>query len=136
MKDLIKNIAEANGWGFTYGRADFHNLYDGYDDGGIILFLDPLSSDEQIGERGNTEAVNWSGSLLLCMSSNLNEQDYETRYETYIGPLTSGAWDTLKMALRCEANYSLISARTTEVINSMDFNVDGLSVSFVIRELR
>lgn len=134
MKDVLKAIAVANSWGFTYARSDFHNLYDAVPDGGVLMFLDPLTSSEILGARGNTEAIRWSGSFLLSMSSNIDELDYEERYTKYIGPVTAGAYKAFKAALKCERNYLVISLGTTEVINSQDFNVDGLAVSFIIEE--
>lgn len=135
MKDVIKSIAEANGWEFVYGRSDFHNLYDGLDNGAIVLFLDPLQSSDQLGERGNTEAVNWSGSFLLCMDSDIDEGGYEDRYDKYIGPITGGAEKIFKNAIKCMPDYTITSWRATEIINSMDFNADGRSITFIIEQL-
>lgn len=134
MKDKLKAIATANSWGFTYGRSDFYNLYDGVPDGSVLMFLDPLSSSDILGERGNTEAISWSGKFLLSMSSNIDEIDYEERYTKYIGPITAGAFKAFKAALRCERDYVIKSITSTEVINSGDFNVDGLAVSFIIEQ--
>lgn len=135
MKNVFKTIAESNGWAFRYGRSDFNNLYDEIDDGTVVMFLDPLTSNEVLGERGNTESINWSGSFLLCMDSSINEGDYETRYDKYIDPLTRGAVEQFKNDVRCLSDFTITSFRTTEIINSFDFNVDGKSVAFTIEQL-
>lgn len=134
MKDFFEALAATNGWAFDYARADFHNLYDGVADDTVLLMLDPLTSNEALGERGDTQSINWQGTLLLCLNSSIDEIDYNERYKKYIQPLTAGAYQTLKAALKCSNTFTLISAQTTEIINTLDLNCDGLSVSFTIRE--
>lgn len=134
MKSILKQFAEANDIKFIYARADFQNLYDGVHDNGVIMFLDPLQSSENLGPRGNTESVDWSGSFLLSVSSDIDSEDYETRYEQTIKPIVDGKYSDFKQFFKCRPEISIESLKTTEVINSLDFNVDGLSVNFVIRE--
>ncbi len=134
MKDIFQQICTANNIELVYGRDDFNNLYDDVDDGKVVMFLRPLQTSENFGEYGNTESIDWSGSFILCMDSNLDEIDYDTRYEKYIKPITQGAYKAFKSALVCLPTYSIQSLRTVEVINSFDINADGLAVEFLINE--
>lgn len=137
MKDFIENFASENGFIFEYGRTDFLNLYDGdHDSDAVFLFLDPLSSSKSYGQGGTVDSISWSGYFLLCKSSSLNEEDYNYRYENYIKPMIEETLLKFEKALRCSLDYTIESLSTTEVINSdaLDFNFDGVSVNFTIRE--
>ena len=133
MKDFIKQIAESNGWGFSYGREDFHNLYDGLDDDIPVIFLDPVKFRESFNERGRVDFVEYDIKMLVSVSSNFNECDYETRYDNYILPIAAGAYKTIKNAFKCSPDTFVKSSNATEVINSGDFNVDGLAITLVVK---
>ena len=40
MKEVLERIARVEGWGFDYGRRDFHNL--DLEEKTFTLFLDPV----------------------------------------------------------------------------------------------
>lgn len=134
MKELLESVATSNNWGFSYGREDFHNLYKGLNVNTPLMFLDPIISDDDINERGRTESINWSGQFLISVSSKISEKDYETRYAKYIKPIAAPAVKLIKDFFKCQNDYSIIKWRATEVINSGDFNADGLAISFLIRQ--
>lgn len=135
MKDILKEICKAQKWGFTYGRDDFLNLYDGVDDRSkIIMFLDPLSFTDDLNVRSITESRNHQVKFLLSVSSDFDEPDYEVRYDKYIKPLVTPALELIKNTFKCSIDYTITSLSAVEVINSGDFNVDGLAVTSVIRQ--
>lgn len=71
----------------------------------------------------------------MCKSSSYNEKDYRTRYEKYIKPVINELIQNEK-SVRCSGVYSFTNLNVIEIVNSdaLDFNVDGLLVSFTISE--
>lgn len=134
MKDIFKQIATNNGWTFRYAREDYENLYNGVDNNGVVMLLRPLQFNENFNEYGNVETINWSGSFTLSMSSNFDEISYEQRYENYIRPITTTAYEKFKQEMKCTADFSITSINAVEIINSGDFNLDGLFINFQIEQ--
>lgn len=134
MYEILKEIALANGWAFTYARKDFANLYDEIEvSDKPYIFLDPVVIEDAENDSDVLEATIHSGSFMLVMSSDLDDADYNDRYEDYIKPLLEGAARDLKDWIRCGSrNIDFNLWKKTEVINAFDYNFDGLIVSYNI----
>lgn len=134
MYDKLKSIAETNNWVFTYARKDYSNLYDEDIDVNIPhLFVDPIELDEIFDEYNNVESTNYNGSFMLLLSSDIDEEDYNSRYQKYIKPIINTSLQSIKDELQCE-EITIQSWRVVEVIDVFDFNLDGVLVTFSINE--
>lgn len=132
MYEFLKAIAAANGWEFDYGRADFHNLYEGVEKIIPYVFLDPVKIKDNDNDSGVTESKTYSGSFMVVYSSKIDEISYDDRYQKYIKPVLDGAMDTIKTSLRCEYFATFKNWNTTEVINIFDYNFDGIICNYEI----
>ncbi|WP_339875198.1 hypothetical protein [Olleya marilimosa] len=133
MYDLIKYIAQYNNWLFQYARKDFHNLFDEAEQKGVPhLFLDPVQITEEFDEYNNVTKTTYSGSLMILVSSSIDEEDYDYRYQTYIKPIVNDTVSTLKAAIKCDGDNLITSWRITEVINAFDYNLDGVVITYSI----
>lgn len=127
MHDFLKNLAEENDWSFEYARQDYLNLYDDVEAGKIYLMVEPITTDSAFSDLGN-ETVTFSGKLWIVMSSDVDEE-YKDKYEQYIEPIFSNIRKTITNTFAC-SDYELKLFRTTEVINFLDENLDGLLVNY------
>ena len=137
MYNLIKEICETNEWVFNYARTDFSNLYDGDEQVGDttpLVFLDPVQITESFGDMNDLETTNYAGSMMILLSSDLDEEDYDIRYQKYIKPLINTTLNVIKDGIKCDGIYSIITWRTTEIINALDFNADGVIINYSIDE--
>ncbi len=134
MEEILKAIAAANGWSYLYGRTDFQNLFNEDTEQKVCMFVDPITLSDVMNDAGVTEQVKNTGNFMLLLSSDLDEIDYYTRYETYIKPLITIAMQAVKDALRCNDSVIVKKLETTEVINMLDNNGDGIICSFEVYE--
>ena len=133
MYEIIKYLCEFNGWVFQYARKDFANLYDEAEQVGVPhLFLDPVQITEEFNEYNVVTKTTYSGSLMILLSSDIDEEDYDTRYQTYIKPVVNDTLETLKEGIKCDGENNITSWRITEVINAFDYNLDGVIVTYSI----
>lgn len=137
MYEILKQIAAvqvdgADQFGFMYARRDFANLYNELEPNKPVIFLDPVVIDSNFSEMGIVESVTYSGSFMILMSSDVDEVDYDTRYQAYIKPLLTGALLTIKAALICDYPSTIEAWRTTEIINVLDYTFDGIIVNYRI----
>lgn len=131
MKEILEAYAAVQNWNFEYGRADFNNLFEGTEiPGKGYLFLDPVEINYGRNDTQFREATNYSGSFMLLKSSDIDEEDYNTRYETYIKPMIDSDIEDLEDHLICEHDLALTEWRIIEVINFFDYNFDGVLVTF------
>jgi hypothetical protein len=149
MYELIKNITTNNKINFMYGSKDFQNLYDSdsmigddfdasdfdfgdFDTGQIrpVLFLDPIQITENSGEYNIVESTIYEGSFMLVLSSDIGEEDYNSRYEKYIKPMVNTYIKLIKEDIICNGNFLINTWRMVEVINAFDFNGDGIIVTY------
>lgn len=137
MYDILKNIAEvqvlgADQFGFVYARKDFANLYNEVEGTVPIIFLDPVVIDTNFGDFNTVESVTYSGTFMLVVNSDIDETDYDYRYQNYIKPLLDGALTTIKGALVCTYPVTFNTWRTQEIINILDYTLDGVIVTYNI----
>lgn len=131
MEEILRNIAQLQGWSYLYGRSDFQNLFDS-DTQEVSIFVDPVEIEEEFNEAGVTEKTIHSGNFMLLLSSDIDEIDYDTRYQNYIKPLISSAMGEIKKALQCNNNVMLQRWKIVEVINMLDNNGDGIICTFQV----
>lgn len=130
MYDFFKDAATTNGWAFEYGRSDYQNLYNEEVSGGTVhLFVDPITIDSRFSDAGN-ESQTYSGKFMMLLSSDVDEH-YEDKYNDYIKPLINSSIQTLKDELIC-SEMEINKFQLIEVINLLDFNFDGVLVSYSI----
>jgi hypothetical protein len=131
MYDILKEIADNNGWGFFYGRRDFQNLQNEVENTRkIYCFLDPVIIDHNYNEYGELESSTHSGTMMMVKSSPLDE-DYEDKYRERIMLMKSYELIRLTDALSCN-DITINNFRTTEVINLFDYGYDGLIINYSI----
>lgn len=136
MYDLIKEIALVNSWGFEYSRRDFANLYDKEETTAPVIFLDPVATTDDFDEYGTVLSKSYSGSFMVLLSSNLDEEDYDTRYQTYIKPLVNGTLSQIKEAIKCTSSMYIESWREVEIINVFDYGFDGIVVTYSVSDVQ
>jgi hypothetical protein len=129
MYEFLNNIALLNDWVFEYSRADYQNLYDEMDNGKIHLFVDPIVIDSSFSDSGN-ETKTYSGKFMLLLSSDVDE-DYSTKYNTYIKPLIDNGMQSIKDVLLC-SEFQINKLQVVEVINLFDYNLDGVLVNYSV----
>ena len=135
MYDILKTIATTNSYPFCYARKDYANLFDEVELPNIAhIFLDPIVIDSTFDDQNSEESKTYSGSFMILASSDIDEQDYDTRYQTYMKPLLNGASEIIKTAIQCEGSVNITLWRETEIINIFDYNLDGIVVTYVITE--
>jgi hypothetical protein len=134
MYDLLKTIATANSYEFMYARSDFQNLLDSIPTGQTHLILDPVETTENFTEYNQVDSKRYAGTFMVVISSDIDKKSYEDRYTEDIQPLLSGAIEVIKEALKCTGTILIESWRTVEVINMLDYNVDGIAVTYQVLE--
>lgn len=158
LKDVIEEICNENGWLFRYARRDYANLegkgQDEDEDSRELepieptyyLFLDVVVDDIKSEDDGVDMEVTHEGSLMLVTPSNYDGGSYEERYNKYIKPIREGVFsntgikeqealiDVLKDSLRCKLECHFDKWRLTDLINFLDFNMDGMLCTFAINE--
>jgi hypothetical protein len=127
--DFLKNIAINNDWVFKYSPADYQNLYDEATTEKIHLFIDPIKIDSSFSDSG-FETKTYTGFFMLLFSSDVDE-DYTVKYETHIKPLITTGTQVIKDLILC-SEYTINKFQTIEVINRLDFNLDGVIVNYSI----
>lgn len=135
MYNLLKTICTDNEWVFEYARKDFHNLYEGelqVGDTTPVVFLDPVQITENFDEYSKVESTTYDGQFMVLLSSDIDEEDYDYRYQTYIKPIITSTLDTIKSAIVCDGVYTIQSWRSIEIINAFDFNADGVIITYSI----
>ena len=133
MYDFLKAIAVANNWIFFYGRSDFENLFNEDEQKGVEhIFLDPVKIKEINSDFGVVEKLNYSGSFMVVLSSDIDEIDYDTRYQNYIKVILQNAIPTIKESLRCDYQAFFDNWESLEVINVLDYNFDGVIITYSV----
>ena len=133
MYDILKSICATEDWVFTYARKDFQNLFNEIERVNIPhIFLDPVVIEDVVNDMGATEAKIYSGDFMIMVSSDIDCESYDQRFQDHIKPLIETSIESLKDSIRCGQNVSFNLWRTIEVINAFDYNFDGLIVSYNI----
>jgi hypothetical protein len=133
MKEFLEAIAVANNWPFEYGRSDFHNLFDEIEQVGVNhLFLDPVEINTLRNDSGSVEVIIYTGRFMLLKSSDIDEVDYNYRYENYIKPIIENDLPIIEDSLICDNEATLSEWKVIEVVNLFDYNLDGVLITFKV----
>lgn len=140
MTDLVELFrAKTNeaGWGFDYGRKDFHNLAEAVseNDSKWYFFLDPITTDDSLESK-----VVSLGYFMLLSKSDLDqvydgqkEQDIDNgKFRLNILPKKQYLRNEFKKLMECEGDLEINKMIITDVINFFDDNMDGVLVNFTI----
>lgn len=135
MYDILKAIAASNDWPFIYARQDWQNLYDDIEKKNVsYVFLDPVERDKVRNDTNVVEAIIYSGRFMIVRSSDIDEESYDDRYQDYIKPILEADILTIEEALSCVYEVEFSQWKIIELINFLDYNLDGLIVNFNITE--
>lgn len=135
MYDLLKQIATDNDYVFLYARKDYQNLFNEIElTSTPHLFVDPIVITSSFDDNGNEDSRKYSGSFMILLSSDIDEEDYDTRYQNHIKPIATGAVETIKTAIKCDTEMIIDVWQSVEVINYTDYNLDGVIITYQITE--
>lgn len=131
FKELLKQIAASYGWGIVYARRDYQNLQEivdhinaeaeNYSEGETFFFVDPVT------RKPHDTGYTYSGRFMVLTNSDLSD-DYNTKYDNYIAPVIDKVMREMVQKLRCHGDVE--AWQSIEVINALDINGDGLSVTY------
>lgn len=131
FKETLKSISTLNNWVFLYARKDFQNLFDELEQKEVVhLFVDPIKRDKVKNAEGVTERKTFSGSFTLMYSSDYDGEDYETHFENNIKPILENEVEKVEDYISCEGGFTIESWSEVEVINILDYNFDGVIVTY------
>ena len=137
LETKLETIAVARGWTFVNAPRSYQNLQgianfitetmEGVGVGETFLFLDPV-----IRGKKSTEFIEYSGNFMVLTKSDLDETTYADRKIKYIDPINEILYGAFYNNLRCD--FTISDWRSIEVINVFDFNGDGVSMKFILKE--
>ena len=138
MYTILKAVAAAatpTAYPFTYARKDFANLYDEIEVAALPhIFLDTVQVSEAYDNYDNLIEKTYTGSFMIVVSSDVDEDDYNTRYTNRIKPILDATVDEIRIALHVQDWIKINSWVITEVINIFDYGFDGVLIDFNIVE--
>ncbi|MDP2686441.1 MAG: hypothetical protein Q8O62_04415 [Aequorivita sp.] len=135
MYELIKNICLNNNYVFEYSRNDYSNLFNENEQIGTPhIFLDPIQLQTIFNEFNEEESTIYNGSFMVLVSSDVDDEDYEFKYQNYIKPIITTTMKTIKDAIKCDGEKTIQLWQQIEVVNVFDYNFDGLLVTYSITE--
>ena len=148
LQDKFEELANANGWGYYYARADFLNLVEarGEDDETWFMYVTPLVY-EDVFDDDNTVPIerNWSGAFqiltktdfdLMYSESITNERDRIQAKQNYFDKDIKPKFlymDNLAKKEFC-ITYERTRWKYSEFVNIYDDNLAGIGVEFTIKE--
>lgn len=140
--DDIKSIIDTNGWEFLYGDKATQNLMNGEISSTPNFFLLPVEKAGQLNDYNKPTFDTWTISFLLCKKSDLDggtsaEEGKDYYYEKWLNnikPFYRQLVDEFISSFVCLEQYTITTTKTVEIINSMDWNVDGLFVTLTVKE--
>src|SRR5690606_3907742 len=131
----LKATSTTNNWVFQYSRRDYSNLFDGEEQTGVPhIFLDPVQTQTTFNEFNVIESITSSGSFMVLVSSDIDEEDYDYKYQTHIKPIITTTMGIIKDAIQCDGNKTIQVWQEVEIINALDYTFDGIIVTYTINE--
>lgn len=134
LSNHLENYATSQGWRYEYARRDYQNLIDatdfvadaieGYGVGETIMIVDPIR------RASENSSASYRGSFMVLTKSDLDD-DYASRKTKYIDPLLDVILKDMKGLMLC--NFDINQWEAIELINMLDWNADGLMVTFNLR---
>lgn len=133
MKEILEQFATAQNWPFEYGREDYLNLFKKPEQIEVShLFVEPITIEKNRNDSQQVESISYSGMFMLLYSSKFDKASYNDRYNDYIKPIINTQIEDLEQHLICEHEASLDQWKITEVINILDYNLDGVIVDYKV----
>ncbi len=138
LVEKLKDISTNTGWRFNYGAGYWQNLLDLPDDTDLDFserqkYLMLLWKDRGfvLNEHSAITGYAFYGEMVLCVRSNMQDRDYNSKYEEYIKHLEVETEKMFEGFSVCEG-WTVKAWKETEVSNQFDTNVDGLKIKFTI----
>ncbi len=133
----FKNIATLNSWEFNYGDYQWQNLKDLPNDTDnqqqqVYLLLLWKDVEKKFNEFNALVSETYEGEFLLVVRSELDDKDYNYKYEERIKKLEALSDNVSKGITHCEG-FAIAYWKQSEVVNQFDTNVDGLKIKFRIK---
>lgn len=142
--DTLKNIATNRlNMDFAYGDKPSLNLKDGTVNDKYCFWLLPVDNKPQLNEYNRVIANSWDIALFMFIQADMDggmpsdngEDYYSEKWTKSIKPLyDTQALNQLTMAFTCIESLTLTNLTSKEVINLFDANMDGLYITFTIKE--
>jgi len=142
--DVLKNIATNRlVMDFAYGSKPSLNLKDDTVNDKYCFWLLPVENKPQINEFNKVITNSWDVALFICIKADLDggspdengEDYYNEKWTKNIKPLYDmQALNNLTKAFTCMESLTLTNLNSKEVINLFDENMDGLYITFTIKE--
>jgi hypothetical protein len=137
--NLIKKIAEENSWTFSYGSGAWQNLADhksefrkDFEDRKVHCLLYTVTKNEVYNDFGGLDSETYSCVLLMGVSSNFNDKDYNFKWENNLKPMIDTRIRILKAGLS-DCSYALTGGLSQkEFSNLFDNNLDGITLEFTL----
>lgn len=134
LSNHLKSYATSKNWRYEYARRDYQNLIDatdfvadaieGYGVGETIMIVDPIRRSSE------NSGISYRGSFMVLTKSDLDD-DYASRKTKYIDPLLDIILKEMKGFLLC--NFDINQWEAIELINMLDWNADGLLVTYNLK---
>ncbi len=136
--ERLKNIATLNSWKFNYGDYQWQNLLDLLNDTEnpqqqVYLLLLWKDVEKKFNEFNGLISETYEGEFLLVVRSELQDEDYNYKYEERIKELEALSESVTKGITHCEG-FTIDYWKQSEVVNQLDTNVDGLKIKFRIKK--
>tara|TARA_R110002153_G_scaffold1965_1_gene9706 strand:+ start:1782 stop:2213 length:432 start_codon:yes stop_codon:yes gene_type:complete len=140
--DLIKKIAEQNSWSFSYGSGEWHNLTDqrseyrkDFEDRKVHVLLYTVTKNEVYNDFGGLDSETYTCALLMGVTSNFNDKDYNYKWENNIKPMIENRVQTMKDGLN-SCGYRISGGLSQkEFSNLFDNNLDGINLEFTLSKV-
>ncbi len=142
--DILKNIATNRlNMDFAYGDKPSLNLKDGTVNDKYCLWLLPVDNKPTINEFNRVIANSWDVALFMCIKADMDggtpsengEDYYNEKWTTSIKPLyDQQVVNQLTMSFTCMESITITNFTSKEVINLFSENMDGLYITFTIKE--
>jgi len=138
---IIQEKAESLGYKFDYGKKDWINLLrSDVEVGRIYFLLDPVKINPEKTKFGGFGKISCKGDFLIAVKSNLDNvihqqknQDKENgKYLKNVRPLLEEIEKFFNL-FSCD-NFELIINEIVDIYNYLDVNIDGLIVTYTIKE--
>lgn len=133
--DKLKEACNALGWHFNYGAHHWQNLQDFALDYDVPFeerqkYFLLLWQDRELvlNEYGAIETQLFECEFVFCVRSQMEDQDYNFKYQNNIKGLKAEALKLFEHITSCDG-LLITKWRETEIENVYDTNLDGIKVT-------
>ena len=138
LVEKLEQISQDLGWSFNYGNHFWQNLNDFPDDSEkpfeekqIYCLLLWQDVERRFNEYSTVTSRTYTGELILCVRSRMDDVDYYQKYNNHIKQLRDQLESFYTQFHICE-DFNLQRAKEVEVANEYDTNLDGIKLEFTI----